>query len=60
MPKEESNPIPLKYIDVTRTYSSLDVMLEQQIEDYSNVDELKNCQMQDRIHDICFTKGKAT
>ena len=39
MPKEESNPIPLKYIDVTRTtYSSLEVMLEQQIEDYSNVD----------------------
>ena len=35
MPKEESFPIPLKYIDVTRTtHTSLDVMLEKQIEDY--------------------------
>ena len=39
MPKEESFPIPMKYIDVTRTtFSSLDVMLEKQIEDYWNVD----------------------
>ena len=61
MPKEESNPIPLKYIDVTRTtYSSLEVMLEQQIEDYSNVDGEKELSDADRIHDICFTKGKAT
>ena len=30
MPKEESFPVPLKYIDVTRTsYTSLDVMLEK-------------------------------
>ena len=40
MPKEESFPIPLKYIDVTRTtYTSLDVLLEKNIEDYWNVDE---------------------
>ena len=39
MPREESLPIPLKYIDVTRnTQTSLDVMLEKHIEDYWNVD----------------------
>ena len=38
MPKEESFPIPLKYIDVTRTtHTSLDVLLEKHI-DYWNVD----------------------
>ena len=39
MPREESFPIPLKYIDVTRnTRTSLDVMLEKNIVDYWNVD----------------------
>ena len=39
MPKEESFPIPLKYIDVTRnTHTSLDVSLEKQVDDYWNVD----------------------
>ena len=39
MSKEESFPIPLKYIDVTRTtHTSLDVLLEKHIEDYWNVD----------------------
>ena len=39
MPREESFPIPLKYIDVTRTtYTSLDVLLEKNVEDYWNVD----------------------
>ena len=39
MPSEESFPIPLKYIDVTRTtHPSLDVLLEKNIEDYWNVD----------------------
>ena len=38
VPKEESFPNPLKYIDVTRTtYTSLDVTLEKQIEDWWNV-----------------------
>ena len=42
MPREESFPIPLKYIDVTRTtHTSLDVVLEKHIEDYWNVDEEK-------------------
>ena len=40
MPQEESFPIPLQYIDVTRTtYTSLDVLLEEHIDDYWNVDE---------------------
>ena len=39
MPKEESFLITLKYIDVTRTiYTSLDVLLEKNIEDCWNVD----------------------
>ena len=34
VPREESFPIPLKYIDVTRTtHTSLDVMMEKHIED---------------------------
>ena len=40
--KEESFPIPLKYITVTRTtYKSLDVLLEKNIEDYWNVEREK-------------------
>ena len=39
VPREESFLIPLKYIDVTRnTHTSLDVMLEKNIDDYRNVD----------------------
>ena len=39
MPKEESFPIPLKYVDVTRTtHTSLDLLLEEHIDDYWNVD----------------------
>ena len=39
MPKEESFPIPLKYIGVTTTtHTSLDVLLEKYIDDYWNVD----------------------
>ena len=38
-PREESFPIPLKYIDVTRTtHTNLDVKLEKRINDYWNVD----------------------
>ena len=37
--REESIPVPSKYIDVARTTcTSLDVLLEKQIEDYWNVD----------------------
>ena len=39
VPTEESFPIPLKYIDVTRTTDTTsDVMLEKNIDDYWNVD----------------------
>ena len=39
MPNEETFPVPTKYIDVTRTtHTSLDVIMEQHIEDYWNVD----------------------
>ena len=39
VPTEESSPIPLKYIDVTRTNdTTFDVLSEKQIEDYWNVE----------------------
>ena len=38
-PKEEPFPIPLKYIDVTRTtHTNLDVKHEKRIDDYWNID----------------------
>ena len=38
-PREESFPISLKYIDVTRTtHTNLDVKLEKRIDDYWNID----------------------
>ena len=38
-PREESFPIPLKYIDVSRTtHTNLDVKKEKRIDDYWNVD----------------------
>ena len=38
-PREESFPIPLKYIDVSRTTcTNLDVKQEKRIDDYGNVD----------------------
>ena len=40
VPKEETFPFRLKYVDVTRsTYTDLDVMQEKRIDDYCNVDE---------------------
>ena len=39
MPKEETFPMLLKYIDVTRTTNtSMDVMIEKHIGDYCSVD----------------------
>ena len=39
VPKEESFPIPLKYMDVTRTtHTNLDVKQEKRIDDYRNID----------------------
>ena len=38
-PREESFPLPLKYIDVSRTtHTNLDVMQESRIDDYWNID----------------------
>ena len=37
-PRDESFPIPLKYIDVSRTTHELDVMPESRIDDYWNID----------------------
>ena len=38
-PREESFPIPLKYIDVSRTtHTNLDVKQEKRIDDYLNID----------------------
>ena len=38
-PREESFPIPLKYIDVTRTtHTNLDIKQEKRIDDYWNID----------------------
>ena len=38
-PREESLPIPLKYIDVSRTtHTNLDVKQEKRIDDYWNID----------------------
>ena len=42
-PREESFPIPLKYIDVSRTtHTNLDVEKEKRIDDYWNVDGTRN------------------
>ena len=42
-PREESFPIPLKYIDVTRTtHTTLDVKQERRIDDYWIIDESRN------------------
>ena len=41
--REESFPIPLKYIDVSRTtHTNLDVMQERRIDDYWNIDGSRN------------------
>ena len=43
VPKEETFPIPLKYIDVTRsTHTDLDVLQEKRIYDYWNVESSKH------------------
>ena len=42
-PREGSFPIPLKYIDVSRTiHTNLDVKQEKRIDDYSNIDGVRD------------------
>ena len=61
VPKEESFPTPLKYIEVTRnTHTSLDVLLEKNIEDYWNVDGERIIRCMDMFHNIHFIERKAT
>ena len=54
VPKEETFPIPLKYIDVTRsTHTKLDVLQENRIDDSWNVDaEWKFIGILDKIHEV--------
>ena len=43
VPKEETFPIPLKYTDVTKTtHTNLDVKQERRIDDYWNIDGLRD------------------
>ena len=62
VPREESFSVPLKYIDVTRTtQTSLDVLLEKNIEDYWNVEgEKRSVRCMDRLHKIHLIDRKAT
>ena len=53
-PREESFPIPLKYIDVSRTtHTNLDVKQEKRIDDYWNIDGSRDLSDPlDRFHSI--------
>ena len=57
-PREESFPIPLKYIDVTRTtHTNLDVKQEKRIDDYWNIDGLETCQILGQVsHNLLIWK----
>ena len=52
-PREESFPIPLKYIDVTRTTrTNLDVEQESRIDDYWNIGVKRFVWFLDRFHSV--------
>ena len=56
-PREESFPIPLKYIDVTRTtHTNLDVKQEKRIGDYWNIDGPRDLFVRslDRFHSLLY------
>ena len=60
-PSEESFPIPLKYIDVSRTtHTNLDVKQERRIDDYWNVDGVSRLvRSLDRFHTMyCIGRKK--
>ena len=61
-PREESFPIPLKYIDVSRTtHTNLDVKQEKRIDDYWNVDGSRDLSDPlDRFHSIYFIGRKTS
>ena len=55
MPKEESFPIPVKYIDVTRTtHTSLDVLLEKILMIIGTWMEKENYQMHGQVSQDLF------
>ena len=54
-PREESFPISLKYIDVSRTtHTNLDVMQESRIDDYWNIDGSRD--LSDSFHPVYSIK----
>ena len=58
-PREESFPVPLKYIDVSRTtHTNLDVKQERRIDDYWNIDVSRDLSHPlDRFHsDLLYLK----
>ena len=59
-PREESFPIPLKYIDVSRTtHTNLDVKLEKRIDDYWNIMALETCLILGQVsHNLLYSKKK--
>ena len=61
-PREESFPIPLKYIDVSRTiHTNLDVKQEKRIDDYWNFDGSRDLSfLLDRSHLIYFIGRKTS
>ena len=61
-PKEESFPIPLKYINVTRTtHTNLDVKKEKRIDDYWNIDGSRDLSDPlDSVHTIYSTRRKSS
>ena len=71
-PREESFPIPLKYIDLSRaTHTNLDVKQEKRIDDYWNIDRSKDLSdswtcitqsslLEERPPDACMWSGRET
>ena len=60
-PREEPFPIPLKYIDVSRTtHTNLDVKQEKRIDDYWNIDGSRIVRSLDRFHTIYSFERKTS
>ena len=57
-PREESFPVPVKYIDVSRpTYTNLDVKQEKRIDDTGILMNLETCQILGQVsHDLLYWK----
>ena len=58
--REESFPIPFKYIDVSRTtHTDLDVKQEKRIDDYWNIMGLETCLILGQVsHNLLYWKKK--